>query len=443
MIDNTKFLTHSQTIINRLYQHSDFVICRPKTNNYYSLRHKDFGIKLSLDFRKAVENGKVVGFCHLEINVSPHYHFNQYHHNGNDFTPLQAISTISDILIYLGIKQREYNELNVCNIEFGLNIIPDADTKDLINGLYFYKKTPFKVGDFPYFKKTDATSYKQIKAYAKGLQFADYPEYGINKNTFRFEVKSKQAKNICKYGINTATDLLNLESYNRLGQILLDEWEQVLLINLGLKSNELYALKRDEVLFIQNVKSIDFWSGFKTDVTRKKFIRAKEKYINLLDRKDNLHYLIKLQIIDKLFNSQNVPNSTQKTTINRENLQNDKTTSQLINLEYGTNGQNNRVCLVTNLDISMQKKGSKFLCMTGLKYYKENQPETYQKLTEKYLTEKQKGKSFDRQNYFIAHNIRNAKTNIQHNPKYSRQRFEKRNYNENQLQLFNLCTSHI
>lgn len=104
-------------------------------------------------------------------------------------------------------------------------------------------------------------------------------------------------------------------------------------------------------------------------------------------------------------------------------------------MENVTDLQNNKVCLVTNLDISMQKKGSKFLCVKGLKYYKENQPETYQKLTEKYLTEKQKGKSFDRQNYFIAHNIRNAKTNLQHNPKYSRQRFEKRNYNPNQLQI--------
>lgn len=433
MIDNTKFLTHSQTIINRLYQHSDFVVCRPKTNNYYSLRHKDFGIKLSLDFRKAVENGKVVGFCHLEINVSPHYHFNQYRHNGNDFTPLQAIKTISDILTYLGIKQREYNELNVCNIEFGLNIIPGADTKDLINGLYFYKKTPFTIPDTkkPYFKKTDATNYKQIKAYAKGLQFLDVPQYGINPNTFRFEVKSKQAKNICKYGINTATDLLNLESHNRLGQILLDEWEQVLLINLGLKSNELNALKRDEVLFVKNVKSIDFWSG----LYRVKFARSKDKYHTILGKKNNLHYLIKLQIIDKLFDLQNVTNSIQKTTINRGILKNDKTTSQLINLENVTDLQNNKVCLVTNLNISMQKKGSKFLCVKGLKYYKENQPETYQELTEKYLTEKQKGKSFDRQNYFIAHNIRNAKTNLQHNPKYSRKRFEKRNYNPNQLQF--------
>ncbi len=429
MIDNTKFLTHSQTIINRLYQHSDFEVCRPKTNNYYSLRHKDFGIKLSLDFRKAVENGKVVGFCHLEINVSPHYHFNQYLHNGNDFTPLQAIKTISDIMTYLGVKQREYNELNVCNIEFGLNIIPDADTKDLINGLYFYKKTPFTIPDTkkPYFKKTDATNYKQIKAYAKGLQFLESPQYGINPNTFRFEVKSKQAKNICKYGINTATDLLNLDSYNRLGQILLDEWEQVLLINLGLKSNELNALKRDEVLFVKNVKSIDFWSG----LYRVKFARCKDKYHLILGKKNNLHHLIKLQIIDKLFDLQNVTNSTQKTTINRGILKNDKTTSQLINLENVTDLQNDRVCLVTNLDISMQKKGSKFLCFSGLQYYYQNYPNIYNELKEKYLTNEKKETNLKTQFYYLSHNIRNFKTNIIHN----RKQFEKRNYNPNQLQF--------
>lgn len=169
MIDNIKFLTHCQTIINRLYQHSDFVVCRPKTNNYYSLRHKDFGIKLSLDFRKAVENGSVIGYGHLEINISPHYHFNQYHHNGNDLTPENCIKSIFEILDYLHIKSDELNALKVVNIEFGINIIPDTDIKNLINGLFFYKKTPFKIGEFPYFRITDATSYKKIKAYAKGL----------------------------------------------------------------------------------------------------------------------------------------------------------------------------------------------------------------------------------------------------------------------------------
>ena len=102
------------------------------------------------------------------------------------------------------------------------------------------------------------------------------------------------------------------------------------------------------------------------------------------------------KIIDKLINLQSGANSTQKTPINWGKVQILKTTSQLINLESAPPHQNNSVCLVTKLDISMQRKGSKFLCVKGLKYYKENQPETYQKLTEIYLAEKQKGKSFDR-----------------------------------------------
>ena len=428
MIDNTKFLTDNQTIIERMQMHPDFVVCKPKNNYYHSLKHSVYGIKLSLDFRKAVENGSVIGYGHLEINISPHYHFNQYRHNGNDFTPIQAIKTINDILTYLGIKGNECNALKVVNIEFGINIIPDTDIKNLINGLYFYKKTPFKVGDFPYFKKTDATSYKQIKAYAKGLQFSNNTEYRIDKNTFRFEVKTKQSKNIRKYGINTATDLLNLETYNQLGQTLSDEWKNILLTN---QTPDLSNLKPDEVQFIINAKNFDFWNDMIQPKYRNKFGRYKDKYYSSLKTKNNLHHLIKLKIIDKLINLQSGANSTQKTPINWGKVQILKTTSQLINLESAPPHQNNSVCLVTKLDISMQRKGSKFLCVKGLKYYKENQPETYQKLTEIYLAEKQKGKSFDRQIYFIAHNIRNAKTNIVHN----RKRFENRNYNKQQLQF--------
>lgn len=409
-----------------MFLHPDFTVCKPKTNNYHSVRHKEFGIKLSLDFRKAVENGNVVGFGHLEMNISPHYHFNQYRHNGNNLTPENCINSVSDILTYLGIEPQEYEALKVVNIEFGLNIIPDADVKNLINGLLFYKKTKFKTGDFPYFKKTDATTYKQIKAYAKGIQFEDFPEYGINPNTFRFEVKTKQSKYLKgkEIRIYTATDLLNLETYNRLGQTLLKEWENILITNL---TPDLNGLKTDEVQFITDAKTFDFWD----EMYRVKFARSKEKYHSILGRKNNLHHLIKLQLIDKLFLFQNVTFSTQRTPINRAKLQNGENTFRLLNLENVTNTQNNRVCPVTKLDISMQKKGSKFLCYSGLKYYKENEPETYKKLTEKYLTEKQKEKDFDRQIYFIAHNIRNTKTNQIHN----RKRFEKRNYNPNQLQF--------
>ena len=408
-----------------MLQHSDFVVCRPKTNNYYSLRHKDFGIKLSLDFRKTKYKNE---FHHLEINTSPHYHFNNYLHNGNDFTPSNAIESVIDILTYLRIKQREYNELKVVNIEFGLNIVPETDIKNLINGLYFYKKTPFKIGNFPYFKKTDATSYKQIKAYAKGLQFLESPQYGIHSNTFRFEVKTKQSKNIRKYGIITATDLLNLETYNQLAQNLLDEWKNILLTN---QTPDFSNLKPDEVQFIINAKNFDFWNDMIQPKYRNKFGRYKDKYYSILKTKNNLHHLIKLKIIDKLINLQSGANSTQKTPINRGKVQILKTTPQLINLESAPPHQNNSVCLVTKLDISMQRKGSKYLCLVGLKYYKENEPEIYKILEEKYLTEDKKNTDMKTQFYYLAHCIRNVKTNIVHN----RKRFENRNYNKQQLQF--------
>ncbi len=418
-----------------MLQHPDFVVCRPKTNNYFSLMHKDFGIKLSLDFRKSFENGVLIGYRHLEINTSPHYHYNNYLHNGNDFTPSNSIKTVIEILTYLGIKQREYNELNVCNIEFGLNIIPETDIKNLINGLYFYKKTRFIIPDpikKPFYKESDTSEEKTIKAYAKGIQCHEVlnaPEIDID--TFRFEVKHKKSrptKTILKKTKVTVDDLLNLETYKIFSQELINEWERTLLINL---EPDLNVLKSDEVEYIQNAKTIDFWTEMIQPKYRNKFGRYKEKYYSILQSKNNLHHLIKMQIIDKLFSFSSGAISPQKNTINKRKVHFGKTHSQLLKCELAPLNQNNRVCLVTGLDISMQKKVSKFLCIAGLKHYKENKPEIYKDLEKRFLTEKQKGKNLDRQIYFIAHNIRNTKTNKEHNQK----QFEKRNYKSNQLQF--------
>lgn len=428
MLDNTKFSVTDTQMINRMLLHPDFVVCKPKTNYYHSLKHKDFGVILSLDFRKAVENGKVVGYGYLEINVSPHYHFNQYRHNGNDFTPENSIKTVFDILTYLGIEPQEYDRLKVVNIEFGINIIPETNIKNLINGILFHKKTVFKTGIFPYFKKTEATSYKQIKAYAKGLQFLEFPHYKIDPNTFRFEVKSKQAKNITKYAIRTADDLIKTNTYKTLNQTLLDEWENVLIIN---QNPNLSHLKTTEIEFIQRANKIDFWKDLIDPKNRNKFSRYKEKYYRILASENNLHHLIKLQIIDKLISFQSGANSTQENSITSEEIKTDQTDPNRINLEFAPLPINNSNCLVTGLDISMQKKGSKYLCYSGLKYYKENDPQIYLHLEKLYLTKKMKLRDIDSQIYYIAHNIRNRKTNEVHN----RERFENRNYSKQQLQL--------
>lgn len=428
MLDNTKFLITHQQIINRMQMHPDFVVCKPKNNYYHSLMHRDFGIKLSLDFRKAVESGEVVGYGHLELNISPHYHFNGYLHNGNDLTPKNSIKSISGILTYLGIKADEYDMLKVVNIEFGLNIIPEADIKNVITGLYFYKKTPFKNYNFPYFKRTEATTYKQIKAYAKGLQFEDFPEYGIDENVLRFEIKTKQSKNIKKYGITSANDLLNLETYSRLSQELVNEWEQVLLVNLVAN---LERKNTDEVDYILKANNKEFWSEIIKEKHRNTFQINKEKYCKIVGSKNDLQRQIKTKIIDKLFSFSKCAYSTQPTPVNRGKFINEKTAPNRINLEYAHFTQNKRFCIVTNIDITGQQKGSRFLREITLKNIKNTAPDIYAELEKKYLTDKAKKLPIEKQIYLICKNIRDSESN----PRNNRVRFEQRNYHKQQLQF--------
>ena len=426
MLDNLKLITYNQTIIQRLAEMQSFERYQHRNNNFVGFcKYRKL---MRLDFRKSFEKGILVGFHHLEISISPHYHFNHYLHNGNDFTPKDCIKTVPDILTYLGIEPHEYDLLKVVNIEFGLNIIPEMNIKNLINGLLFYKKASFKVGAFPYFKKTDATSYKQIKAYAKGLQFLESSQFGINPNTFRFEVKSKQAKNIKKYGIANANDLIKPDIYKTLTQQLLNEWENVLLIN---QTHDFSNLKPDEVQFIQSANKINFWNDLIEQKHRNTFSINKEKYHKITGIKNNLHHLIKLQIIDKLFSFQKCANSTQKTLTNRTKVCAEKILPNRINLEYAHFNNENRVCLVTGLDISMQRKRSKYLSFAGLKFYREKEIDKYNDLENKYLTDKMRLRNVKEQLYYIAHNIRNAKTNLKHN----RKSFEQRNYPKNQLQF--------
>ncbi|WP_313214156.1 hypothetical protein [Soonwooa sp.] len=319
------------------------------------------------------------------------------------------------------------------NIEFGLNIIPEIDIQNLINNILYYKKTPFKIPEpkNQFSKRSNNSKYKYLKAYAKGLQFADSPQFRINLNTFRFEVKSKKSLNIKKYGIDDVTDLLKIEIYQRLGQELLNEWDNVLLTNL---TPDFSILKPDEVQYIKRANNPDFWNGL-TDATRNKFSNEKRKYYKILTGKNNLHTQIKGQFVDKILFLAESANLPQRTLIKSGKGQNSQTYLKEIKGQSAPPQQLNRLCLVTDLSISMQKKTSKYLCSAGLKYYKENEPETYQRLKEKYLTPEKWSLDLPEQIYFIAHNIRNTKTNPKHNPRYSRKRFEIRNYPPDQLQF--------
>lgn len=345
MLDNLKFSIADQDIIQRLlgFAEREMAFRKPQNNNYvcYSM----FGALMRFDFRKSIENGYLIGFRHVEVSISPHYHFNNYLHNGNDFKPLNCLKVLKDIFMLLQIRKAEFTLLKVVNIEYGVNLIPSIDIKDLINGISYHKRTPFLIPDSskPYFKITDATKYKQIKAYAKGLQFNDNPEYGIDINTFRFEVKSKQSKCISKIGINTVKDLFNEDVYKELYQSILDEWESILVLNNYMQNMD----------YLREAAETNFWKEIMDDKHRIKFIRERDKYYKKLTSKNNFHHQIKLLIIDKVTSFQNVTNSTQKTLMNKGKVKIRGEPPLLINLESVTNSlnmsENNRSGLGTSL----------------------------------------------------------------------------------------------
>ena len=429
MLDFIKLRIDNQELINRVFLHPDFVKCKPKNNYYYSKFQKEKNTKLQLDFLKSREKGK---FTYVDLCISPHYHFNNYLHNGNDLTPENCIKSIFEILDYLQIKSYELDELKVVNLEVGVNIIPETDVKELINGIYYSKKTPFKVYDskIPYYRRTEKkdSEYKIIKTYAKGLQCHERQQYQVDINTFRFEVKTKKHRKIKSLGITTAKDLLNIAKYPRLAEEVINEWQNVLLINL---TPDLATLRRDEVRFIKQSVKFDFWNDLITKKHRNTVRNNKNKYYNILKGKNNLHHLIKLQIIDKIYQLLNCANSPQETPINKGILKTKETALNTINGENAQLEQTNRQCLVTGLRIDMQKKNSVYLSNAGLLWYYKNDIKTFLQLQNRFLTSDKRKLKIIEQIYYIAHNIRNTKTNEYHN----RNKFIERNYNVNQLQF--------
>lgn len=298
MIDLLKLRTSNIQIIHNLFNHSDFISCKPINNYYKSFRQKD-GFKIGLHFRKANEKGLTVGYGYVDIIISPHYHKNNYLHNGNDFTSLECINSIESILNYLNIEKRDRIDLQIVNIEFGFNIIPNTDVKNIIDGLFFYSRKRFiqKYNDIEMFKISDVTKYKEIKVYAKGLQFINKPHYNIDRNTLRFEVRAKKTDKIKTYGLVNVCDLLNIGIYDRLMIELLKEWDFVLLVNINPCTVE---MKNEDTIFLDKCKNVDFWIEILTEKHRNTFAKTKSKYYKILTSSNNLHTEIKAKIIDKI-----------------------------------------------------------------------------------------------------------------------------------------------
>lgn len=208
----------------------------------------------------------------LEVSGSIHYFYNDGLHNADDFYIEYCINAINQIKDLFSI---DLNKCQIINLEYGVNINPIINVTDLIHNLIYHEKRQFTRPTTHFsFKLAGNEAYKQIKAYDKSVQFPHECE-----NTFRFEVRSRQAKFIHSLGLFTLNDLTDITNYNVLIMSLLKEWDNVLLLDTS---------KDIDTKFFNSV----FWEDILKNGNRNKFNNQKKLYYKKLGS-NNLHTTIR------------------------------------------------------------------------------------------------------------------------------------------------------
>jgi hypothetical protein len=409
MIDFIKILILNEDLINKIW-HNDLLIYKSSKdklefNSQDEINTSEYCKYKNLTFARYPNK--------LEITGSIHYLFNNGKHNAND---LNVSDCINEIIKLKHLFQLDLSLCKVINLEFGINILILFPVKKVVQYLKFHERNLFvRTKDLQhskisqsFSKNGNVNSHKIIKAYAKGLQLFE-GERMTDENTFRFEVKSKRSKYINNLGVFTLEDLIQKDVYKRLGKEIIKEWQQVLLID------RLTDFNNDKRIVKYN--NSDFWEDTESDY-RNKFSYHKKKYFELLSEfPQNIHAAINNLIINKI---SAISAPVRKT--------------QLVQyLEYICVNDAPIIikpCIVTGLDISMQKEDSIQLSHTGLKYYYDSNRAIYNLVKRKYLSDKWQKSDFKTEIIEIAHNIRNTISN---------QRIkQKRIYPKNQFRIFSI-----
>lgn len=421
MIDFIKILVYDSRLIDSVWNNPILT--------YHSEKHK-LNRATGVINSKETKQYKNLLFARsanaLEITGSLHYYFNNGEHNANDFYVTDAIIIVNELKQLFSL---DLSQCYIVNLEFGINLYMPIDAKTFINGFLYSERNRFiNDNDLPYSLKAGSIDssgkhnhYKTIKAYIKGMQFPKY----CDPNTFRFEIKSKQSKYIKNLGVKTLSDLLYLPTYQIFGNTLINEWNNILLIDLNID-----PVKEKERKYWNDM----FWRKQLLDNNRNKFSYHKKNFKSLLEKKypKNIYHSA-LEIIKQKIDAISTPTKTNQI------LKNDADSTPIIKTKNdadsiiyinGNCTNSNKQCPVTGLNISMQQKRSFLLSHTGLKYYFKNDRKTFEEVKLIYLTSIHRNKDHKTQIMEIAHNIRNTWKNRKES---KRRYFEE---HQNQLHLF-------
>lgn len=456
MIDYSLFGTYNREamhlILNKI-KGTYFISAKEKGWEKATIFSNGNGIKLYAHFNKYGECYKIM------LAFSPHKQLNNNLHNANYFTYKQAQKQIVKTFESVGIRYELFKEFYVSSIEIGINFEVQENAFPILNSALMFGRNYFmthqKYKHYRFAGDPGKGKYLKTKFYIKSEQRngecdRNYFELGYcAQNIMRFETKLKRAEKFkfIEFGNLESLYLENAEEI--LTEQLLKEFGKIFFFSVKhIKQNNLTKPQQKKYYQYQ-VKG--FWQNLNT---RK--LNEEKKYFNTeMPKKINLKKEL-IEIILKhleLKNYVDIPNEIELKSRSKflakylrfykpeKSISIDENAgfcfqSAYIGIGKATKfpkfaNERKRLCLITGLDISSQKKGSIFLREKNLKLIKVSSPDLYKTLEKKYLKIENKKESEQRQLYLICKNIRDIDSNLRNN----RKSFERRTYPKNQLQF--------
>jgi hypothetical protein len=389
---------------------------------------------------EALNRWQIAHFKSLEIGIKGNnsklsgslHKYKQDGKNWQDFNLFDIQDTIPELS-----ETFEFDpEKAVINfIEIAVNIPLDYNPDQIINCLVIHGNERFK--DLPIKRNTKGNgriSEKNdftIKVYNKSLQNT------LPFHLLRFEIKVKRIGFLKRYDINglTLADLTRPEIYPKFKTMLLDILSGILIYNPDIDPDKITNLNDRELL--KTGRYSEYWQQYerrRKNEKSKDLIRFKE-----LAGTNEIIETLKKKISDKwemLFNPDKIhtfQDRNKKDKIHTFSKEPNRPTNDQIGQNTPTiKGDIVPTCIVTKLPIHNQRSKTKYISPKSVKWYYENDRETYKKRLESLLTEKwlilHNGKPMEVYFDEIYHQIRNKSLNPKNNFKRDLMNLECKGY---------------
>jgi hypothetical protein len=222
---------------------------------------------LGLTFR--LKNGKI------KLQGSLHKYRNLGKHNYDDFSVVDVAEVVHELERNFRI---DIYSTVLNNVEFGVNVVLPFGVHVVLDNLITYKGKSFdrKVEKGMSFYECRMSKFT-IKIYDKGKQ------YNLPDNVLRFEIKVTAMQYLETKGIKLRylSDLLNMDIYEPLGNILTEVFEEILFGDNTINESNLTTKERETYLRGSNPRA---WKPQIGEKERKRLQRLEYEFKGILER---------------------------------------------------------------------------------------------------------------------------------------------------------------